>query len=84
VALAVPDYPDLADRTVSEIMSRDVVEVRPDDPLEDIERRFSRDKARHLVVVDPEGSLVGVIAWEDLIKHLEDGKLRGVILQAGP
>ncbi|WP_406696336.1 CBS domain-containing protein [Singulisphaera sp. Ch08] len=75
VALGVPVYPDLANRPVSDIMSRDVVEVRPDDPLDEIERLFAEKKVRHLVVIDSDNRMVGVIAWADLIKHLNEWRL---------
>ena len=38
IALGVPEYPDLAARPVSDVMSRDVAEIRPDEPLDAIER----------------------------------------------
>jgi predicted transcriptional regulator len=79
VALGVPVYPDLADRPVSDVMSRDVCEVRPDDSLDEIERRFASAKVRHLVVIGSDGRMVGVIAWADLIKHLHEGRLSGVL-----
>jgi CBS domain-containing protein len=80
VALGVPEYRDLADRPVSDVMSRDVVEVRPEDPHEAIERLFAHRKVRHLVVIDACGRLVGIIAWRDLIKHLNDLRLGGALV----
>src|SRR5262249_30687552 len=70
LALGAPVYCVLAARPVSDVMCRDLVEVRPDDPLEAIERLFAHKKVQHLVVIDADGRLVGVIAWCDLIKHL--------------
>ena len=80
IALGMPEYPDLANRPVSDVMSRAVAEVRPDEPLDAIEARFARDGIRDLVVIDSDGQLVGVIAWSDLIKHLQDGKLSGIVI----
>jgi CBS domain-containing protein len=79
IALGVPEYPDLAARPVSDVMSRAVAEVRPDESLNAIEARFARERVRDLVVIDSAGRMVGVIAWCDLIKHLQDGRLGGVI-----
>jgi CBS domain-containing protein len=70
VALALPDYPDLADRPVSDIMSRGVVEVLPDDPLDLVKQKFGDHKVRHLLVIDADDHLVGIIAWFDLIVYL--------------
>ena len=79
IALGVPEYPDLAARPVSDVMSRDVAEIRPDEPLDAIEARLARERVRDLVVIDSDGRMVGVIAWCDLIKHLQDGRLISVI-----
>lgn len=79
IALGVPEYPALAARPVSDVMSRDVAEIRPDEPLDAIEARFARERVRDLVVIDSDGRMVGVIAWCDLIKHLQDGRLINVI-----
>jgi CBS domain-containing protein len=87
VALAVPDYPDLADRPVSDIMSRDVVEVRPDDPLDVVKEKFGEQKVRRLLVIDPDDQLVGIIAWADLVPYLprEDvGELVAEVVQRSP
>ena len=76
VALAVPDYPDLADRPVSDIMSRGVVAVRPDDPLDVVHEKFGDRKVRCLLVIDPDDQLVGLINRADLVPHLPQIGLR--------
>jgi CBS domain-containing protein len=79
VALAVPDYPDLADRPVSDIMSRGVVAVRPDDPLDVVNEKFGDQKVRCLLVIDPDDQLVGIINRADLVPHLpQEGLCKGV------
>ena len=79
VALAVPDYPDLADRPVSDIMSRGVVAVRPDDPLDVVNEKFGDQKVRCPLVIDPDGQLVGIINRADLVPHLpQEGLCEGV------
>ncbi len=70
VALALPDYTDLPDRPVSDIMTRGVVSVLPDDPLDVVKLRFGDHKARHVLVIDADDQLVGIIAWADLILYL--------------
>jgi CBS domain-containing protein len=76
VALAVPDDPDLADRPVSDIMSRGVVAVRPDDPLDVVHEKFGDRKVRCLLVIDPDDQLVGLINRADLVPHLPQIGLR--------
>jgi CBS domain-containing protein len=70
VALALPDYTDLRDRPVSDIMRRGLVSVRPDDTLELVRHGFSDHKVRHVLVLDADDQLVGIIAWDDLILYL--------------
>jgi CBS domain-containing protein len=66
VALAVAEFPDLAARPVSDIMTRRVVSVAPDTSIEIVKEKFGDAGVRRLLVVDTDGRLVGVIAWADL------------------
>ncbi len=70
VALALPDYTDLAERPVSDIMRRGLVSVRPDDPLDLVRHKFGDHKVRHVLVIDADDQMVGIIAWADLILYL--------------
>lgn len=81
VVLALPDYTDLADRPVSDIMRRGLVSVRPDDPLELVRHKFGDHKVRHLLVIDADDQLVGIIAWVDLILFLPAGDACEVIAE---
>ncbi|CAN5795332.1 hypothetical protein BH23PLA1_BH23PLA1_12420 [soil metagenome] len=72
VALALADYPDLAKRTVEEIMTNNVVTVRTDAPLEAMRHEFGAELIRRLIVVDAGGDLVGVISWEDISPYFSD------------
>jgi CBS domain-containing protein len=75
----VPDYPDLADRPVSDIMSRGVVAVRLDDPLVVVNEKFGDQKVRCLLVIDPDDQLVGIIDRAGLVPHLpQEGLCEGV------
>jgi IMP dehydrogenase len=55
---------------VSEIMSRGIVSVAPDEPLAVVAERFGDEQVRRLLVVDPQGELLGIIAWADLAPHV--------------
>jgi IMP dehydrogenase len=82
VALAVPDYPnDLADHPVSDIMSRDVVAVRPDDSLAVVKEKFGDKKVRRILVIDSDGQLVGIISWADLAPYLSEADLGEVVAE---
>ncbi len=54
---------------VSEIMSRRVVTVSPDDTLSVVRRLFDEHRFHHLIVVE-KGVARGVISHRDLLKHL--------------
>ena len=54
---------------VSEIMSRRVVTVSPDDTLSVVRRLFDEHRFHHLIVVE-KGIARGVISHRDLLKHL--------------
>lgn len=75
VALALADYPDLGSRPVSDIMTKNLVTVLPNETLEALKGRFGDAGVRRLLVVDAEGQLQGIIAWADLAPRLSE---RGV------
>ncbi len=72
VALALADHPDLATRSVADIMTKGVVTVRPDTPLAEVEAIFGREGIRRVLVVDAEDRLVGIVAWADLAPYASD------------
>jgi CBS domain-containing protein len=57
---------------VSEIMTRGVVSVAPDDPLDVVIDRFGDQRVRRLLVIDNHGLLHGIIAWADIAPHVPD------------
>jgi CBS domain-containing protein len=75
VALAVANNPELGSRPVSEYMSKDVVSVAPDAPLEDVAATFGKHGVHRLLVVDAAGQLQGIIAWSDLAPHMSERSL---------
>jgi len=76
VALALATYGErLPGLSVSEIMTKGVVAVAPDDPLGEVVERFGQDGVRRLLVIDAQGQLVGVIAWSDVAPHVTDRTL---------
>jgi CBS domain-containing protein len=56
---------------VQQIMRRPAPTCRPDDSLQDVMARMTRDRLRHLVVVD-EGRIAGVISVGDIVKYRLD------------
>ena len=81
VALALADYPDLVSRPVSDIMTRGVISVAPDTPLDQVKAKFGQAGVRRLLVVDRDNQLVGIIAWADLSPPLPDKQIGEVVSQ---
>jgi CBS domain-containing protein len=81
VAMAVSTYPDLNSRSVSEIMSKDVVTVTPDASLPDIAAKFAEHALHRLLVVDAENQLQGIIAWADLAPHVPERSIGHVVTE---
>ncbi|MBX6313737.1 MAG: CBS domain-containing protein [Isosphaeraceae bacterium] len=76
VALALAEHEnDLTGRPVGELMTRDVVTIAADAPLDAAIERLGDRGLRRLLVVDPDGRLVGILSWTDLVPHLSE---RGV------
>jgi len=69
VALALADYPDLAMRPVTDIMTRGVVSVPSTATLDEIKQKFGDKAVRRLIVMDANNLLLGIIAWSDLAAH---------------
>ena len=66
-----PDSGDSSLTTVRDIMSPDVLFVRPDTSLIEIVNSLLSQKIRRLFVVDNDGVLIGVISTFDVLRHLQ-------------
>ena len=79
VALALADYPDLASRPVSDVMTQGVISVTPNATLANIREKFGQHGIRRLLVVDTSDRLVGIIAWADVADYLAECQLGEVV-----
>jgi len=52
---------------LSEIMTKDLVTVGPDDTLEVVDYIFNNNSFRHLPVVDADGKILGIISKSDYL-----------------
>jgi CBS domain-containing protein len=57
------------DTLVGEVMSPDVIGVRPDDPLAEAERKMTQWRKNRLMVLDEDGRCCGVVSLSDLARH---------------
>jgi CBS domain-containing protein len=78
VALALAEHPDLATRSVSDIMTKGVISVPPATPLGELETIFGREGVRRLLVVDRD-RLVGIVSWADLSPHTTKTEIGEVV-----
>lgn len=62
---------DVATTTVSEVMTRDLIFTKPDEPAQEAMSKMTRHRCRHLPVVDGE-RLAGVVSIGDLMKEISD------------
>ncbi len=62
----------LQHRTVDELMTRNVVRVRPDTPFKEIVRELAENDVTAVPVVDPSGRVVGVVSEADLMRKSAD------------
>jgi CBS domain-containing protein len=69
IVRALADRPqDVADTPVERIMRRPAPTCDADAPLQQVMSRMTRERLRHLVVLD-NGAVAGVISVGDLVKH---------------
>lgn len=57
-----------ADTPVGEVMSHDVIGVRPDDPVAEADRKMSQWRKHRVMVLDEDGRCCGVLSRSDLVR----------------
>jgi CBS domain-containing protein len=66
---------------VTDVMSRDLVTLDPDQDLDEALRLMARHQVRRLPVVEEDGRLVGVVAQADVAEHAADQQTGEVVEQ---
>jgi CBS domain-containing protein len=66
---------------VTEIASRDLVTLDPQQDLDEALRLMARHQVRRLPVVEEDGRLVGILAQADVAKHGDDARTGEVVEQ---
>ena len=64
----------LTERTVSDLMRKDVITISPDAPLSEAARTILTEKVRRLPVLDKDGKVIGIIARQDIVKAFIRGE----------
>jgi CBS domain-containing protein len=57
-----------ADTPVEQIMSSPVITVTPDDPVRHCMEMMTERRIRHLPVIAPDGTMIGMISIGDLVR----------------
>lgn len=63
-------------RAVDEVMDRDPVSVRAEDPMDDVAELFDRFNLLSLPVVDQDGRIEGIVTVDDVVAWLREGEKR--------
>jgi CBS domain-containing protein len=66
---------------VTDVMSRDVVTLDPDQDLDEALRLMARHQVRRLPVVEEDGRVVGVVAQADVAQQADDQQTGEVVEQ---
>ena len=66
---------------VTEVASRDVVTLDPQEDLDEALRLMARHQVRRLPVVEEDGRLVGVVAQADVAQHADEQRTGEVVEQ---
>jgi CBS domain-containing protein len=66
---------------VSEVASRDLVTVDPQQNLDEALRLMARHQVRRLPVVEEDGRLVGVVAQADVAQQADEGRVGETVEQ---
>ncbi len=58
------------DKPLSDVMTRNVVTVKPDDPIVKVVCKMLEHNIRHVPVVDDKGAPLGMISARDVLRNL--------------
>jgi CBS domain-containing protein len=64
---------------VTEVASRNLVTVEPDQDLDEALRLMAKHQVRRLPVVDDDGTLVGIVSQADVARHASDEQTGEVV-----
>jgi CBS domain-containing protein len=84
VVRAVAERCDPASTTIGEIVTRDLVTVRPDDTVQSAALLMRDHAVRRVVVTDDDQGLVGIVSIGDLAEQIDPESVLGGISKADP
>jgi len=86
IALALRETPDASELVAGDVMTEDVLTAHPDDDVLDVLERMDAEGVRRMPVVEPDGSLFGIVALDDVLVMLatELGHVSDLIKKQSP
>lgn len=84
VVRAVAERRDPESTTIGEIVTTDLVTVRPDDSVHSAALLMRDNAVRRVLVCDDENSLVGIVSIGDLAERIDPESVLGGISKAEP
>jgi CBS domain-containing protein len=84
VVRAVAERLDPASTTIGEILTPDLVTVRPDDTVQSVALLMRDHAIRRVLVCDEDQSLVGIVSIGDLAEEIDPESVLGGISRAAP
>jgi CBS domain-containing protein len=84
VVRAVAERFDPASTTIGEIVTKDLVTVRPDDSIQAAALLMRDPAVRRVLVCDDEKGLVGIVSIGDLAEQIDPESVLGGISKATP
>jgi CBS domain-containing protein len=84
VVRAVAERFDPASTTIGEIVTRDLITVRPDDSVHSAALLMRDNAVRRVLVCDDEKGLVGIVSIGDLAEQIDPESVLGGISKATP
>jgi CBS domain-containing protein len=84
VVRAVAERCDPSSTTIGEIMTQDLVKVRPDDTVQSAALLMRDHAVRRVLVYDDDQGLVGIVSIGDLAEEIDPESVLGGISRAEP
>jgi len=80
VIWAAAEEKNLAETSVEDIMSRELITCKPSELLEDVADRMSINDVRRLIVLEDDEKLVGIVSIHDLMVNIGDEEMTDEVM----
>ena len=71
----------LLEKTAADLMVREVITCRPQDPVKDVMAKMTHSRIRHVPIVE-NAKLAGIVSIGDVVKHrLNEAELEATVLR---